>query len=179
MAYFMRFVSLDPRPLSLPELETALKAVDAKYSIRRSENNAPIGELRFGRSLFALLNVSKDDEDIAELREAVGQIEGETARRVHQILERATDVLTVEVKWQGRSTGKTLRMIDPMWEWLNAHRRGLVQADGEGFYEGKDLLIDLRHVPRRVRKGQPCPHCGKPLRTEHAKQCFGCGADWH
>jgi hypothetical protein len=25
----------------------------------------------------------------------------------------------------------------------------------------------------------PCPHCGQPLRTRSAKQCFRCGADWH
>jgi hypothetical protein len=25
----------------------------------------------------------------------------------------------------------------------------------------------------------PCPHCGKPLRTSKARQCFECGADWH
>lgn len=24
-----------------------------------------------------------------------------------------------------------------------------------------------------------CPYCGKPLRTERAKQCFECGKDWH
>ena len=24
-----------------------------------------------------------------------------------------------------------------------------------------------------------CPHCGKPLRTNLAKQCYHCGADWH
>jgi hypothetical protein len=26
---------------------------------------------------------------------------------------------------------------------------------------------------------KPCPHCGKPLRSNEAKQCFACGADWH
>jgi SMI1 / KNR4 family (SUKH-1) len=25
----------------------------------------------------------------------------------------------------------------------------------------------------------PCPHCGRPLRSNRAKQCFECGADWH
>lgn len=25
----------------------------------------------------------------------------------------------------------------------------------------------------------PCPECGEPLRTELAKQCLACGADWH
>jgi transcription initiation factor IIE alpha subunit len=26
---------------------------------------------------------------------------------------------------------------------------------------------------------KPCPHCGKPLRTDAARQCFECGKDWH
>jgi hypothetical protein len=25
----------------------------------------------------------------------------------------------------------------------------------------------------------PCPHCGAPLATNRAKQCFVCGTDWH
>jgi hypothetical protein len=29
------------------------------------------------------------------------------------------------------------------------------------------------------RQGPPCPQCGHPLRTQHAKQCFECGFDWH
>lgn len=179
MAYFMRFVSVDPRPLSLTELEEALRAVDVKYSIRRSERDTSSGELRYGRSLYALLDISKVDEDVAALRDTVGKIEGETAKRVHQRLEHATDVLTVEVKWQSRGTEKTLRMLDPILEWLIANRHGFVQADGEGFYDGKELVVDLGTVPRRIRKGPPCPRCGKPLRTEHARQCFKCGADWH
>ena len=27
--------------------------------------------------------------------------------------------------------------------------------------------------------GPPCPQCGQPLRTLHAKQCRHCKADWH
>jgi hypothetical protein len=29
------------------------------------------------------------------------------------------------------------------------------------------------------RTQMPCPHCGQPLRTEKARQCFNCGSDWH
>jgi hypothetical protein len=29
------------------------------------------------------------------------------------------------------------------------------------------------------RSSKPCPHCGAPLRSERANQCFECGADWH
>jgi hypothetical protein len=32
---------------------------------------------------------------------------------------------------------------------------------------------------RMERTGTPCPHCGQPLRTDKAKQCFNCGSDWH
>ena len=179
MAYFMRFVSLDPRPFSLAELETALTTVDAKYSIKRPVENTASGELRYGRSLYALLEISKVDDDVAELRAAVAEIENEAAKRVYESLADATDVLTIEVKYQGRGTEKTLRMLDPIWEWLIDNRRGLVQADGEGFYEGKDLVVDLGNVPRRMTKGPPCPKCAKPLRTVRARQCFECGADWH
>ncbi len=31
----------------------------------------------------------------------------------------------------------------------------------------------------RKWKGKPCPYCGKPLRTDQARQCFECGMDWH
>ena len=27
--------------------------------------------------------------------------------------------------------------------------------------------------------GPPCPHCDKNIRTDRAKQCLHCGADWH
>jgi hypothetical protein len=33
--------------------------------------------------------------------------------------------------------------------------------------------------PEFDASGPPCPHCGQPLRTDRAKQCFHCGADWH
>jgi hypothetical protein len=28
-------------------------------------------------------------------------------------------------------------------------------------------------------KTSPCPKCGKPLKTNLARQCFACGHDWH
>ncbi len=37
---------------------------------------------------------------------------------------------------------------------------------------------EIREAFRRLSP-KPCPYCGFPLRSEKAKQCFQCGADWH
>jgi hypothetical protein len=36
-----------------------------------------------------------------------------------------------------------LKAIDPLWRWLHANRRGLLQADGEGYYDAKGLVLEL------------------------------------
>ena len=38
-----------------------------------------------------------------------------------------------------------------------------------------------RGKAKRARrpKAATCPNCNQPLRTEHAKQCLACGANWH
>jgi len=43
--------------------------------------------------------------------------------------------------------------------------------------EGYPPLDRSRFVPQQELP--PCPHCGRPLRTAEAQQCFHCGADWH
>src|SRR5688572_26443670 len=50
----------------------------------------------------------------------------------------------------------------------------------------RGLLLLLASDQRRARgvtgvepqgPGGPCPHCGVPLRTARARQCFACGTD--
>ena len=45
----------------------------------------------------------------------------------------------------------------------------------------RELFPDLfdRYAPKPKEPPTPCPHCGEPLRTTKAKQCFVCGKDWH
>jgi len=185
MSYYMRYISSDERPLTLSELEAALRTVDGKYSIQRTSGaeHEESGELRYGRALYAVLDIvdGRTDpcEDLAELRSLVEGVEAEGRDRVLQTLQVATHVLVVEVKWQGRSVENTLRRLGPLWDWLKANRRGLSQADGEGFYCGRDLILELDMPAEHRKTTRPCPSCGEPLRTELAKQCFKCGADWH
>ena len=48
--------------------------------------------------------------------------------------------------------------------------------------DGYFRVIMAELVENAVRMDKPtvlCPQCGFPLRSEKAKQCFQCGADWH
>lgn len=46
-----------------------------------------------------------------------------------------------------------------------------------------DAKIWLNHPngaePLVLSDGPPCPSCGVPLKTDKARQCFHCGANWH
>lgn len=58
----------------------------------------------------------------------------------------------------------------------------LREATNTSLMESKEWVDErlLTLNPQPVRySGKPCPFCGKPLRTNLAKQCFECGKDWH
>jgi hypothetical protein len=46
--------------------------------------------------------------------------------------------------------------------------------------EERTIYFDISafYGQRKSKTGSPCPHCGAPLRTDKAKQCFECGANW-
>jgi hypothetical protein len=84
--------------------------------------------------------------------------------------------------------------LDPKDAELEAEVRGLVsqgqkiaaikrlrEATGWSLLEAM-TWIDQPSAAGEIRMQRiatPCPHCGHPLRTDKAKQCFHCGSDWH
>ena len=50
-------------------------------------------------------------------------------------------------------------------------------ADCKAWVEDQ-LLRRYGGIPRKWT-GRPCSYCGKTQRTDHARQCFECGMDWH
>jgi hypothetical protein len=144
----MRFIAADEQDVSLSVLEAALKETDAAYLIERDEGSDSEGVLTYKGDVYGEVAVNRPgdgifDEEIEELREFVDEVEGEKKSDVLSVLGRAKAIVAVRVLWQGRESEETLEKIDPLWQWLLAHRTGLMQADGEGYYDATGLILEV------------------------------------
>lgn len=138
MGYYLRFFSTDTRPITAPLLEEALKEVDPGYALADEE-------LSCGGELYALVSVDAppDPEEIEEFVELVEETRGRGKKQVLEVLQSASAVAAIQVLQQGRETEATFARIDPLSAWLLENRQGLLQADGEGFYDREKLILRL------------------------------------
>jgi hypothetical protein len=142
MGYYMRFFVEDGKPLTLDEVASGLNGIDPEFRIDAD------GTLHRADQLLSQLEISSTDDDLLreEINEFVEMIEEAQGARTAELADRlnqVTAVLGVQVLWQGRTSEQTLNLLDPLWNWLLEHRRGLIQADGEGFYDGRKLILAL------------------------------------
>lgn len=147
MPYLMRFFDGSADPLSLRDLESALKQVNDSYRIELSEKSSgSFGHLFLGDDVYAELevNVPGDemfDEELDELLAELQEAENPNRPRVEQVLKDARRVIAIGVLWQAREVEPTLKVIDPIIDWLTRTRQGLLQADGDGYYEKGELVL--------------------------------------
>lgn len=72
--------------------------------------------------------------------------------------------------------------MDPLMEDEEMERDQLIGFLFLEKYSQKKLpkwTKETRNAKRVNYRNKKCPQCGKPLRTNTAKQCFACGANWH
>jgi hypothetical protein len=138
--YYMRFLCEDDHPLDPDEILSGLRNADPLFRLDG-------GILARGDDLLAELEVSWRTEqlfaaEIDELREQARE-QSAAGQAVLARLESVTAILAVRVLWQERTAEQTLTQLDPMWRWLLSRHRGLIQADGEGFYDGQRLILAI------------------------------------
>src|SRR5205823_6245487 len=107
------------------------------------------GELLYASELYAEIEINRRgeelcDAELVELQERIEGSHGPHTNRVLAALGAVTAMVAVRVLWQGRDAEATLEKIDPLWKWLFANRRGLMQADGEGYYESTGLILSVK-----------------------------------
>ena len=140
----MRFIAVDERPVGFIELERALTPADPSYAIEPDESSAII---LYGESRVAEveLNVPGDglfEQELDYLRRDVLATDDGTAReRVLATLDTARTIVAAQVLAGAYDGHDAPTRLDPLWQWLFANRKGLLQADGEGYSDGLGLVL--------------------------------------
>ena len=148
MGYYIRFISEDEKKISLSEIESALKSLDASYQIDRDDIDDVEGVLIYSDGVFGQIEINEKGDDIFEdeiemLKEQVENAEGKGKEKVLNTLTQAKTLLFVRVLNQGRGWDETIEKIGPLLDWLDANRNGLVQADHQGYFKALELILEV------------------------------------
>lgn len=142
MGYYMRFFDEGEPQLTLAALDAELARLEPPLRLEEG------GDLYRGTELLAEVEVAATGdtlftEELAEFVELVDDADGNGKTDVLARLRRARSIVAVRVLWQGRTAEATLGLVQPLLDWLAASRIGLFQVDGEGFYDGDKLVLEL------------------------------------
>jgi hypothetical protein len=143
MGYYFRFFTADEAPLSLAAIDQGLRAADPAYAVAAEGDAA--GQLTRGGELHAQIEIESppDPEEIKELKEALKGARGRKRKRVVDGLDGAKTAVIIQVLTGGRDWDATLDALTPLWRWLFTTRDGLLQADGEGYYDRTGLVLEV------------------------------------
>src|SRR5689334_19177293 len=104
MSYYTRYLITDTNPVSLPIIEAGLQSIDPTYRLLGEAGNA-IGDLLHGGIVYGQieLNSPNDDifeEDLAELKELLDEIDDPNREAVLATLNATRIMVAVEIGWQ-------------------------------------------------------------------------------
>lgn len=150
MGYYMRYISADERPLSLTAIGEALKTIDPRYTICPTDLDELV-EVLYDGKLYGQIEINTPgdelfEDDISAFAEMIGTPTSQEERLVTATLNAATQIIAVEMFWEGTASETTFAIFDPLWDWLFANRRGILQADTEGFYSADGLLVERKFM---------------------------------
>jgi hypothetical protein len=132
-------------PMGDGDVRRAFAMEDEDYVVEGEGTDARVA--LDGRMLAHLtINVPGDglfDDERAELSEYAEAGEGPGRPIVLETLANARTILAAQVLFGDRDTDETLDALGPLWSWLQDNRRGLLQADGEGYYDTDGLILEL------------------------------------
>ena len=149
MGYYMRYFDTSKERLTIDTIDEALKKEDPAYRlVAPASAKVPQADMYRGDGLFAEIEINEPgdglfEEEIQEFLESLEEAEGENRKRVEKVLKEAKRIISVRVLHQDRETEETLAGIDPLWQWLFLTRAGLLQADGEGYYDEVELILEV------------------------------------
>ena len=134
MSYYVRYFA--ETPVTLKALGAAIKSIEPQYKIDG-------GDLMMGADVIAEIGVDSAGSDlfVEELNvrlAAIGQVAGEAAQWVGSRLRGAQSIVTISV-----DPSVNWDLLGPLWSSLSNLSTGLTQVDGQGFYDGSNLIVSV------------------------------------
>lgn len=146
MGDYMRFIIDDDKDITLDAINAGLKSIDPKFNFAEWDRECECAELLYGDDLYGEIEIIRidqvdKDEEIEELVEEVKDAVQGDKKRVLTCLRNSKAMLLIHVLWQARDTDATLETISPLWNWLFDNYQGMLQADGEGYYDQENQIL--------------------------------------
>src|SRR5262245_3544957 len=119
MGYYMRFFDTSEKPLTIGDIEGALRGVDPAYRLEVPEGaKIPQADLYLRDGLYAEIEINEPGDglfkdEIAEMLEFLKDAEGKARKRVEKVLKGARPAGSVRGRGQDREAERTLAGIGP------------------------------------------------------------------
>ena len=143
MGYYMRYVLTDQRPVGRDEISAALASASSPCKVGE-DDGALVLALDEDAVAVVEVNGSGDElfeEERDEFLELIEDWAGRGRRKVAKALHDAKAIVAIQILFGERDVEETLELVDPLLGWLVSSRTGLLQVDGEGFYDGRKLIL--------------------------------------
>ncbi len=132
MSYYVRYFA--ESPVTLKALSAGIKSIAPDYKIDG-------GDLMRGQDVLAEIGVDSAGSDlfVEELNArlgAVAQVGGQAAQWVTSRIRDTQSIIPVRV-----DPAVNWDLLDPLWQSMTNLAPGLTQVDGQGFYEGSNLVL--------------------------------------
>jgi hypothetical protein len=148
MGYYIRFIVYNEKDITLDAIEDGLKDIDSKFNLAEWDRECEYAEMRHGDDLYGELEICRLDQDdvdeeIEELMEEVeDEMVGDKDKVIH-LLRKAKAMLVIRILWQDRDAETTIHTIAPLWDWLFDNYQGLLQIDGEGYFDKDRQVLQM------------------------------------
>lgn len=145
MGFYFRYLTRPKDKITIAIIEDALKQAHNQYQLHPSQINN-YADLLYEDKLIAHIEINHSDEDIFqddidELSDTIGTPQNTTEQSILSQIRATTTLVVVETIWEDTQREAALDKLDPLWNWLFQHYPGILQADGEGFYNADGLVI--------------------------------------
>jgi hypothetical protein len=140
VGYYVRYFA--DSVVTLKAISGALVRLDPTFKIDG-------GELMRGKEMLGEIEINATGSDLfaEDLAAKVGDLQrvgGPAAAHVMQRLRSTSSIVTLNVLDGDRDPAITWEMLGPLWTVLPSLSTGLTQMDGQGFYDGSQLIVALQ-----------------------------------